>query len=245
MNFYTGDLHGNFDIHKLSTQSFKEQKILTKKDNLFIAGDFGLIWYSKKSKYYSEEKYWLDWLNDRNFTTLVVLGNHENYDLINSGEYKTIPMFGDEVLKIRDSIFVLKTGHIYLIDGMKYFIFGGGMSIDKHRRIDHVSWWAEEIPSYSEMKLGLDNLAKNNNEIDVIITHATHSDMFESLSFLDLAEKEKDPLVPYLTEVKKTTKYKFWVNGHYHIDKIHQESKTITMYHQIVNHEDLIKVFYG
>lgn len=244
MIYYTGDLHGSYDIHKLSSQNFKEQKELTKKDYLVIAGDFGLIWYHEAHKFFKEEDYWLNWLNNRNYTTLVVLGNHENYDIINSEKFKLVSMFGDVVKQVRDSVFILQTGHIYNIDGIKTFAFGGGMSIDKHRRTEHISWWREEIPSYSEMKMGIDNLTKINNNVDVIISHATHRKMFESLNLFDIG-KETDPLIPYLTQVQENTNYKFWVNGHYHIDKMHIPSKTASLYQNIVSYDDLLRIFNG
>lgn len=244
MIYLTADLHGDYETRRLATQNFKEQKNLTKNDYVIVAGDFGLVWSNKKSKYYPQEKYWLDWLNKRNFTTLFIPGNHENYDMLLSSEFPKVPMFDDEVKKIHSNIFMLQTGHVYNIDGIKTFAFGGGMSIDKHRRTEHISWWREEIPSYSEMKMGLENLAKINNNVDVIVSHATHRKMFESLNLFDIG-KETDPLIPYLTQVQENTNYKFWVNGHYHIDKMHIPSKTASLYQNIVSYDDLLRIFNG
>ena len=66
----TGDIHG--DPRRFSVDSFPEQKEMTRDDFVIILGDFGLVWSNSK-----EEKYWLDWLNDKPFTTLFVDGNHE------------------------------------------------------------------------------------------------------------------------------------------------------------------------
>lgn len=50
---------------------------MTKEDYVIICSDFGGVWnYLVESVY---EKHWLDWLNERNFTTLFVYGNHENF----------------------------------------------------------------------------------------------------------------------------------------------------------------------
>lgn len=67
-----GDTHGEW-IRRLNTDSFPDQKKLTKEDHVLILGDFG-IWDNSKA-----ENYNLDWLEDKPFTTLFISGNHENY----------------------------------------------------------------------------------------------------------------------------------------------------------------------
>ena len=42
--FVTGDTHGDYDWHKLTSKSFPEQKELTKDDYVIIVGDFGGVW---------------------------------------------------------------------------------------------------------------------------------------------------------------------------------------------------------
>lgn len=69
----TGDTHSDFA--RFSTDKFPIQKEMTKNDYIIICGDFGGIWnYLLESTY---EKYWLNWLNEKNFTTLFVDGNLE------------------------------------------------------------------------------------------------------------------------------------------------------------------------
>jgi len=79
MIWITGDTHGEIDIHKLNRDSFPEQKEMTKKDYVIIAGDFGFIWNMDK-----EDKWWLKWLKERNFTTLFIDGNHENHEILDN-----------------------------------------------------------------------------------------------------------------------------------------------------------------
>ena len=74
--FITGDIHG--DPTRLSNHNFEIQKDFEpnsqEKNYVIISGDFGLIWdYKGENK---NEKYWLDWLENRNFTTLFIDGNH-------------------------------------------------------------------------------------------------------------------------------------------------------------------------
>lgn len=59
MIYITGDIHGDIDIHKLTTQNFPQQRTMTKDDYLIICGDFGLLWDDSPS-----EHYWLRWLSE-------------------------------------------------------------------------------------------------------------------------------------------------------------------------------------
>jgi len=145
--YITGDTHGGHDIRKISTKNWPKQKELTKNDYLIIVGDFGLLFDNPIS---SQEEYWLNWLNEKNFTTLFVDGNHENFDLLS--QLKETQKFGGPVGKVKESIYHLKRGFVYVIDSKKIFVFGGANSIDKSQRIPYVSWWPQEIPSFSEQK---------------------------------------------------------------------------------------------
>lgn len=60
--------------------NFPEQKTFTDQNEnyVIICGDFGLVW-----NYLTEthsEKYWLNWLEAKKFTTLFVDGNHEAFN---------------------------------------------------------------------------------------------------------------------------------------------------------------------
>lgn len=93
--FITGDTHGDFS--RLQPAAFHEQRNLTKDDCLIICGDFGGVWNGSDT-----EQRWLDWLEDRPFTTLFVSGNHENFDLLRS--YPISQWHGGLVQAIRPSV---------------------------------------------------------------------------------------------------------------------------------------------
>ena len=65
--YITGDTHGYNDIDKLTSHRWPEGSKLTKDDVLIIAGDFGLMFSPYKDE---TERYWLDWLDGRPWTTL-------------------------------------------------------------------------------------------------------------------------------------------------------------------------------
>ena len=68
MIYITGNTHSDFT--RFFTDKFSIQKEMTKNDYVIICGDFGGVWnYLVESTY---ERYWLNWLNEKNFTTLFV-----------------------------------------------------------------------------------------------------------------------------------------------------------------------------
>ena len=193
MIYITGDCHANFS--RFSTDIFPEQKEMTKDDYVIICGDFGGVW--DKGEESPREKWDMNWLEDKPFTTLFVDGNHENFDRLYT--YPVEEWHGGKVHKIRDSVIHLMRGQVYEIDGTKFFTFGGAASHDiqggilepedpdfkaKKKeldkgwlpyRINHISWWKEELPSEEEKQEGLKNLQKYHNEVDFIVTHCCAS----------------------------------------------------------------------
>ena len=117
----TGDTHGDFS--RLRPVAFRKQGSLTKDDCLIICGDFGGVWDGSEI-----EQQWLDWLEDRSFTTLFVSGNHENYDLLRS--HPTSEWHGGLVQPIRPSVLHLMRGQLYEICRKKIFTMGGASSHD-------------------------------------------------------------------------------------------------------------------
>nr|WP_316613361.1 metallophosphoesterase [uncultured Ruminococcus sp.] len=114
MIFVTGDCHGEFQ--KLSTAAFPEQREMTKDDIVIICGDFGAIWDCDGVS--NAEKYWLNWLDEKPFTTVFVDGNHENFDRLNS-EFEVVDFHGGKAHKLNDSVYHLMRGEIFDFEGKK------------------------------------------------------------------------------------------------------------------------------
>lgn len=198
-------------IDRLGFKNFPEGRNLTKDDYVIIAGDFGLIWDNTQS---NSEKYWLDWLNDKPFTTLFVDGNHENHnrlDLMPIEEWK-----GGNVHHINKSVIHLMRGQIFQLGEKKVFTFGGATSIDRlHRKVD-ISWWEREMPSHKEYEDGLNNLYDNFNTVDYIITHTAPQTLLYRIVHGIVYH---DSLQEYLKTIQKITEYKQWIFGHLHVDE--------------------------
>ena len=242
MIYITGDIHGDW-MSRLRTNAFPEQKEMTKDDYVIICGDFG-IWHDT-----NQERHNLKWLDDKPFTTLFVDGNHENFDRL-----YTMPVSewnGGNVHFIRPHIIHLMRGQVFEIDGVSLFTFGGARSHDiqdgilekddprikewsknpfKMFRVNHSSWWKEELPSEKEMNDGIQNLEKYNNKIDFIITHCGAT---SSIALYSMGDYKPDILTNYFEEIRQKVNFKKWFMGHYH-DNYAINDKEIILYEQIV-----------
>ena len=166
MIYVTGDCHGNF--RRFQSKCFPEQANMTKDDTVIITGDFGGVWFGD-----SRDDETLDWLERLPFTLAFVCGNHENYDALE--RYPVAEWHGGKVHRIRPHVLHLMRGQIFELEGYRFFTMGGAKSHDiedgilepdapdferrlvmrqrKPRaryRINHISWWAQELPSDEE-----------------------------------------------------------------------------------------------
>ena len=249
MIYITGDCHANFE--RFSKSIFPEQAEMTKDDYVIICGDFGGVW--NKDEESAKEKWWMDWLEEKPFTTLFVDGNHENFDRLYG--YPVEEWHGGKVHKIRPSVIHLMRGQVFHIDGKRIFTFGGASSHDisggilepddpgykkKKKeldrewlsyRINHVSWWAQELPSEEETEEGRRNLAACGNEVDFIVTHCCASSTQVLLGGSGLFET--DVLTNYFEEIRQKVRFKKWFFGHYH-DNRNVNAEEILLYEQII-----------
>lgn len=245
MIYITGDTHSNF--LRFTEEKFPIQTEMTKDDYIIICGDFGGVWtFEEESR---REKEALDWLNNKNFTTLFVDGNHENYTRLYN--YPIEEWKGGKVHKIRDSVLHLMRGEIFDVDNKKIFAFGGAKSHDiqdgilnldeeekiyeyrkrgAYFRIRDFSWWDLELPIEEEMQNGISNLEKINYKVDYIITHCCPTSVQAILSG---GTYKKDYLTDYLQKISEKCEFKKWYFGHYHNNR-QIDSKYILLYEDIV-----------
>jgi len=227
----TGDTHIPHDVKKLTSRYWPEGKNLSKTDYLIVCGDFGLIWKNIPDR---EEIYWTKWLTDKPWTTLFVDGNHENHHRLYN--LKTINMLDSKIGVINDSIYHLKRGEIYNINDKTFFCMGGAMSIDTQHRIEGVSWWREERPSYIEKEYGLTNLEKHNNKVDYVLSHTLPLNLRNEIKNVTyLGDKWYDDTCKYLEHIYLNIKFEKGFCGHWHVD---QELKKYR-----VLYDDIIQIY--
>ena len=199
---------------------------MTKDDYVIILGDFGLVWNKDKEDKY--EEHWLDWLEEKSFTTLFVDGNHENFDRLNS--YPVEEWKGGKIQRIRPSVIHLMRGQVFNINDMVIFTFGGAKSTDKAYRKENISWWKEEMPSKAEMKEGIDNLEKANWKVDFVLSHCCAS---STQALYSHGTFKSDELTNYFENIRAKLDFKKWMFGHYHDNKAIND-KEIVVYEQII-----------
>ena len=225
MIYLTGDIHGHHSINKLASSNFPEGKNLTKKDFVVILGDFGLLWKDEPD---SNELYWMKWLTEKPWTTLIVPGNHENWDRIY--RLKTVKKFGAPIGKYNSSIYFMKRGEIYNIDNHTIFNMGGAYSIDRDVRILNKSWWEAEIPSMNEFNHALDNLEKIGWKVDYVFGHTTSN--YAIMKMFKPRWMINDPTAAFFDIVVDKLIFDKFYFGHWHEDMDYKEYRAL--YHNII-----------
>ena len=231
MIYITGDTHGGF--HRFTTSNFPQQKQMDHNDYVIITGDFGGVWDGS-----GEELYWLDWLNERPFTTLFLDGNHENFDMLNALPQKI--WHGGRVHEVRPNVLHLMRGQVFEIDEAAFFTMGGGASHDiqdgilnpaspnfkqEYRfkrktqqmfRVKGVSWWPEELPTDVEYEEAVKNLDRIGWRVDCILTHCAPTSIVKKLG----KGYDPDQLTDFLESIRQRCRFDYWFMGHYHRNQL-------------------------
>lgn len=238
MVYITGDCHA--DWGRFASERFPTQSTMTRDDFVIVCGDFG-IWQDN-----FKERWWLDWLSKKKFTLLFVDGNHENFDRLYSDEFEIVDFHGGKARKIRDNIYYLMRGYVFNLCGKNFFAFGGARSHDiddgilnpedfgskddfkkaykkwdrenKMFRVNHISWWEQEMPSREEMDFGLKTLESYNNEVDFVLSHCCPQEIVDILYSDRLYKPDKDELTLYFNDVLHRINFTKWFFGHHHLD---------------------------
>ena len=86
------------------------------------------------------------------------------------------------------------------------------------------------MPNAEEIQRARQNLAINDNQVDIMITH----DAPRSIArMIDFAKSEDDELMPFFDELRNTVGYRHWYFGHFHEDWKIDESHTV-IYNKII-----------
>ena len=224
MIYVTGGLHGN--PFRLSNESFPEQMRLTRDDYVVVLGDFGLLSEPTETK---REAYQLDWLEQRNFTTLFLDGNHENFNRLNNSMVEI--WNGGFVHRIRNHVLHLMRGQIYFLqtDDSEFktiWTFGGARSQDirdgilesdsnrikkANKQFQIQNWWPEECQ-------GVKNLERVFWNVDYVFTHDCGLTAKQKLKHMGY-KIETDDFDLYLEDIKNNLCGKWkWYFGHHHGD---------------------------
>ena len=227
MIYFTGDTHGLKDAKKIKI--FKPQP----NSKLIVLGDWGGLFYNDYKKNFPILKQWIKWQKSKKFQLYVLLGNHENYDLIKNLPTKDIKTQTDKikakVIEVKHPLFKYIMGEIYIlengihiIDNKRILAIRGAVSIDKHMRTEGVDWWKEEVLSFEEKQEIVDLLKNNTEPFDYIISHtAPESIAIELIKTFGVDTLKIDEVSIFLEDIYQKylkDKFKHWYFGHFHVN---------------------------
>lgn len=231
----SGDFHG--DETRVSYRRYPELRGLKEGDIFFQLGDFGILWdFNYPSK---RDAYKLKQINDKPWTTIAIVGNHENYDVIE--KMPIIEKFGGCMRQCVYNNIVYK--HIFIIDHItildieeKHILcIPNAESHDIHHllnptdenyktdlymckkyhcwyRIIGESWWPQEKMNVQE-NIGF--MEQHENEhFDFILSHDAPGQINKWLSYKS-TEGEC-----YLELLRRTLDFDKWFHGHFHLDMV-------------------------
>lgn len=239
----TGDAHGNF--RRFETRYFPQQRQMSRSDYVIVCGDFG-IWDETE-----ESNRWLDWLNAKPFTTLFLDGNHDNHDLLRQMPQRE--WHGGMVHEVREHILHLMRGQVYEIGGIRVFTMGGAVShdvrdgilepddpdfdmirrvLDQYHgqyRVNHESWWKEELPDPDEYEQARAALERAGWNVDCVLTHCAPTSIQRQIN----RSYERNQLTDFLDEVWQRCRFGLWFCGHYHMNR-QMDKRFMVLWEQLV-----------
>lgn len=255
--YITGDCHGDF--FKFSSANFPQGKELNKNDYVIICGDVGIVWDKELSE---KEKYWINWLENKPWTTLFVLGNHENYD-----RWDKMPVeewHGGKIQRLSPSVIHLMRGQVFEINGKTFATMGGAPSHD----IQDGVFDPADYETKEDMRADIARLVKRKGGWQYALYRVKGVDWWEretpstsewlewhnNLARYDgkidyiLTHEAPASAVPFvgiypptemsemLEEFRIAVEYKHWFFAHYHIDKYINDKETC-LYDKLVRVE--------
>lgn len=214
MIYITGDKHGDYSDVFEFCYKFKTSR----NDILIILGDAGINYFLGDNDYILKNS-----LLQLPITLFCIHGNHEERPE-NIKTYIT-KLFHDGIIYYEENypnILFAKDGEVYNFNDYKTLVIGGAYSVDKYYRISKgYKWYSSEQPDDIIKERVKNNLLKNNNEVDIILSHTCPFKYLPYevfISGIDQTKVDKTTEI-FLDEIETSIKYKKWYCGHFHIDK--------------------------
>lgn len=214
MVYITGDTHGEFK----RIEEFCHEFNTSKEDILIILGDAGINYFGE------DDNKLKDYLQSLPITLFCVYGNHEERPE-NILSYKEVEMFNG-IVYMEDNypnLIFSKDAEIYTINNKKVLVIGGAFSINKELMISAgYKWFKDEQPSDLIKEKVISNLEKNNNQVDIILSHTCpYKYLPHEMFHIGVDQKKVDQsLEHFLDKIEDSVDYKKWYCGHFHTDKI-------------------------
>ena len=231
---FTGDTHGGMatvsriDNIKRNMPEYKPEETM-----VVILGDAGLnFWLNNTDK--KDKKI----LNSMSYHIYCVRGNHEQrpeliegMTLVNDENVNNVVYMEEAFPNIRYFV----DGKIYNLLGYKCLVVGGAYSVDKWYRLARAGYTRDEAETADPKKCGwfkdecltaaeMTTIMKEvkGESVDFVLSHTCPlswepTDLF--LNGIDQFTVDKS-MEMWLDELKDNVKWKYWLFGHYHADRI-------------------------
>jgi 3-oxoacid CoA-transferase subunit A len=209
-----------------------------------ILGDGGFMWQHNRER----DKRNYEILSQRPFPILCVAGNHEPFYGM-----KNIPEadigIGETVYKINSKPFTayLKRGKVYNIDGIKFLVLGGALSIDKYDRVPNKTWWELEYWTEQE-KQDVLKLLETDNQFDFVISHTgphhINKKLFQDNYWVSKA-KFHDEAAYLNDEIHGRIQFREWWCGHFHEDEYYFDKKKKHSYQYLYRSTRIVEKING
>lgn len=260
--FVTGDLHGDAIARFSYSKNPLLRETIQEGDIAVCLGDCGIVDWPGFEK---QCDYMLDWLNDKPQTTILLYGNHDNYDAIQ--KYPVIEKYGGYVRQVRDKVFAVDFPTILNLNESRCLLIPGAESHDtwnlyypwdkrrvrdarkrnKWYRVVGESWWPQErinVPACScllDVRYGM----CGDNHFDYVLSHDCVGYMHDSW------KRSGSParMIPtegenFLSGLSDMLQYKTWWHGHCHEEFYpygKEEKNIVCIYHRIFEIDSLYK----
>jgi len=226
---FSGDFHANAvnELSSITKNALLKKYGQEKYDAInyhVILGDGGFMWQGNQKTDLFNYKV----LAHRPFPVLCVIGNHEPILGMSDVPQADIGI-GETVYQINDKPFAayLKRGKVYNIDGIKFLVLGGALSVDRASRKPNKTWWEKEYWTEQE-ELNLFKLLETENVFDCVISHTGPHHINKRLFESKTSSKEKffDDVALLNDEVYNHIKFREWWCGHWHQNRYYFDSET-------------------
>ena len=226
----SGDFHAG-EANELSyvtkttlVKKYRKEKFNEIKYHI-ILGDGGFLWPgNNKTDLYNYKT-----LAYRPFPVLCVVGNHD--PILGMRDLPEVDIgIGETVYQIQAEPFVayFKRGKAYFINGIKFLVLGGALSIDKSWRKPNISWWEREYWSEEE-KQNVFRLLDTENTFDCVLSHTGPQFINYKLfggGTLSFSPKFKDEVALLNEEIHKRIHFSEWWCGHWHRNLYYYNEET-------------------
>jgi hypothetical protein len=170
---FSGDFHANSrsEIISVTKKSLIKKYGREKYNGIkyhIILGDGGFMLRGNEKNDLASYKV----LTRRPFPVLCVIGNHE--PILGMNDVPEVDIgIGEKVLLVNKAdpfVAYLKRGKVYDIDGFKFLVLGGALSIDRKTREPDGTWWPGEYWSEREER-DVFKLLETQNTFDGVLSH--------------------------------------------------------------------------